>query len=483
MDKRCIILVIDRYNTQLVKVLHPNFVAMHTAIQRNCLALLITSGLLLSNPAWSQTEKNTADSNTGELPESAPLPPANQLDDNQAQAIFDAAMQERDSGEVFSAIEKFEYILSRRPSLNRARLELAVSYHRASQYDKALKEFQIVLDNPDTPEKVRLAILAYLGQLTSDELKPKTEHSFSYYTKVGALYNSNINYASLDGYTRLIGNQEIIIPDDQDQSSTGLETFLSASHRYRDNMPLDFGGVATLFEWQSQVSWTGDNYSRTSDFNINTLSASTGPALFATGRWRGALNFQVDQTWFGSSTLGTFLSVNPLLTFELGNYRGLTLEASYTSLDYDRPEDDGRDGDNLLLGAGYSALLGGTQNGIETGIRASDLSTDDPQYSYQSAEVYFGGFATVSGIRNSSLYLNLSFRQYDFDAPDTDISGEIRDEFESRYSLGYNYDYTEGLLKDWTLNASYTFSKNDSNVEAYSYEQHLFGVNLARYFL
>ena len=322
MDKRCIILVIDRYNTELVIVLHPNFAAMDTVIKRSCLSLLITSGLLLGTPAWSQTEKET-----GELPASKPLPSVDQLDDEQAQAIVDAAMAERDSGEVFSAIEKFEYILNRRPSLNRARLELAVSYHRASQYDKALREFQAVLDNPDTPEKVRLAILAYLGQLTSDELKPKTEHSFSYYTKVGALYNSNINYAPLDGYDRLIGNKEIIIPDNQDQDSTGLETFLSASHRYRDNTPLDFGGVATLFEWQSQVSWTGNNYARTSDFNINTLSASTGPALFATGRWRGALNFQIDQTWFGTSTLGTFLSVNPLLTFELGNYRGLTLEA------------------------------------------------------------------------------------------------------------------------------------------------------------
>ena len=122
-----------------------------------------------------------------------------EMTDMHADTIFDSAMKERDSGKIYDAIEKFEYILSRRPSLNRARLELAVSYHRASQYDDAMREFQTVLDDPETPEKVRLAILAYLGQISSDELKPESEHSFSYYTKVGALYNSNINFAPLRG--------------------------------------------------------------------------------------------------------------------------------------------------------------------------------------------------------------------------------------------------------------------------------------------
>ena len=64
-----------------------------------------------------------------------------EMTDKHADTIFDIAMEERDSGKIYDAIEKFEYILSRRPSLNRARLELAVSYHRASQYEDAMREF------------------------------------------------------------------------------------------------------------------------------------------------------------------------------------------------------------------------------------------------------------------------------------------------------------------------------------------------------
>ena len=262
-----------------------------------------------------------------------PLPGADQdeftltdevLTDDIAQKIFDRAIKERDSGKIYDAIEKFEYILNRRPSLNRARLELAVSYHRASQFEDAHREFQTVLDNPETPEKVRLAILAYLGQLTSDELKPNTENSFSYYTKVGLLYNSNVNFAPLRG------SPDFNVADGEDTSSPGLDTFLSASHRYKDNKPFDADGAATHFEWQNQVSWTGNNYTGTSDFNLNIFSASTGPAFISTGRWRGAVILQIDQTYFGNSTLGTFISLNPLLTFDLGNYRGVTVEASYT---------------------------------------------------------------------------------------------------------------------------------------------------------
>ena len=396
------------------------------------------------------------------------------LTDDDAQLIFDLAMAERDSGKIYDAIERFEYILSRRPSLNRARLELAVSYHRANQYDEALKEFQAVLDNPETPEKVRLAILAYLGQLTRDELAPATEHSFSYYTKIGLLYNSNINFAPLRG------SIDFNIPSGEDTESPGFDTFLSASHRYKDNKPFDIDGAATHFEWQSQISWTGNNYTRESDFNLNIISASTGPALISTGRWRGAISLQIDQTFFGDSALGTFISLNPLATFDLGNYQGITIEASYTDNNFSRDEDQNRDGDSVMAGLAYSTLLGGVENGLETGFRIRTLSAEDDQFSFDGSEIYFGGFMGFAD--NDNFYLNLNFKQFNFDAVEP-VSGIARDETESRYTLGFNHDFSEGFFTDWTLNTELSFTKNNSNVDAFSYERTLFAINLARYFI
>lgn len=399
------------------------------------------------------------------------------LTDESAQDMFEKAMAERDRGKIYNAIEKFEDILSRRPSLNRARLELAVSYHRANNFDAALREFQTVLDNPDTPEKVRLAILAYLGQLSSDELKPKSEHSFSYYTKVGLLFNSNINFAPLRG------SKDFDIPDGEDTSSPGLDTFLSASHRYKDNKPFNAGGAATHFEWQSQISWTGNNYTQTNDFNLNIISASTGPAFISPGRWRGAINLQVDQTYFGGSELGTFISLNPLVTFDLGNYRGITLEASVTDNNFSRSEDAGRDGSSVLLGGAYSTLLNGVDNGIEAGFRLRDQTADDDQFGFDNSEIYFGGFMAYDA--NSNFYLNLSFLQYDFDGA-TDTGGgtsKVRDEIESHYQIGYNRDLSSGYLQGWTLNTNLEFTKNNSNIDAFSYERTLLSINLTRYFI
>lgn len=401
------------------------------------------------------------------------MPAASALTIEDAQALFEQAIEERDTGKIYNSIDKFEYILTRRPSLNRARLELAVSYERASRYEDAKREFQRVLDDPNTPEKVRLAILAYLGQIASDEKKPTGEHSFTYYTKVGALYNSNINLAPLRG------SLDYLIPSGEDTSSPGLDTFLSASHRYKRNRPFNTAGAATTLEWQSQVSWTGNNYTRNNDFSLNIISASTGPAFISTGRWLGSVNLQIDQTYFGGSTLGTFISLNPVVTFDLGEYRGITLEASYTDNSFSRSEDQTRDGDTVLLGAAYSTLLNGTDNGLEAGFRVIDHSAEDNQYGFSSTEIYFGGF--MAQATNSSLYLNINVEDFSFDAPDT-VSGTTRDEIESRYVVGYNYDFPDGGLQDWTLNTHVSFTKNNSNVDAFSYERMLFAINLARYF-
>ena len=122
MNKHFIFLTIGGYNTQLVIILHEIVYIMNDITTKPLDIIFITIFLALSslNPALAEEVIDE------------------EMTDKHAQTVFDIAMQERDSGKIYDAIEKFEYILSRRPSLNRARLELAVSYHRASQYDDAM---------------------------------------------------------------------------------------------------------------------------------------------------------------------------------------------------------------------------------------------------------------------------------------------------------------------------------------------------------
>jgi hypothetical protein len=175
--------------------------------------------------------------------------------------------------------------------------------------------------------------------------------------------------------------------------------------------------------------------------------------------------------------------LNPLITFDLGKFRGLTFELSYTGNDFKRPEDEGRDGNTLLGGAAYSTLLGDADNGLEIGFRLTDHTADDDQFGFSSEELYFGGFMTFA--KTSNVYLNLNFEQYEYDAADQLASNPptIRDEIESRYVLGYNYDFSEGYLQGWTLNTHISYTRNNSNIDYYNYDRKIFAINFARYFI
>ncbi len=391
------------------------------------------------------------------------------------QVLFDEAIQKRDSGKIYEAIKLFETILNSRPQLGRVRLELAVAYHRASQYDAALKQFTTVLDNPETPESVRLAILAYLGQLKSDQQKPETRHDFSYFVKAGLIHNSNINSTPGSGQFDFTGARVTTGPE---ISSLGTDITLTASHRYSKKSPLDLAGAATRFEWQSQASLESNLYEKTSDFNINVVSLSTGPAFISPGRWSSLANIRLDQIYLGGNTLATFTSFNPIITFDFGNYNGLTLEASYLSRSYDQTLDKGRDSDEISYGAGYNTLFNKLASGFEIGFRIYDNDATLDEFSYDRQEIYASAFTSVS--EQANIYFNINTQTFEYLGPEFS-SNIVRDETENYLSIGYNRDFRESFLKGWTMNVELAYTDSDSNVDSFDYDRTLVSVNWSKY--
>jgi hypothetical protein len=167
----------------------------------------------------------------------------------------------------------------------------------------------------------------------------------------------------------------------------------------------------------------------------------------------------------------------------MGNYQAILLELSYTDNNFVRTEDEGRDGRSILAGAAYSTLLGGIDNGLEAGFRLTDQNADDDQFGYKSTEIYFGGF--LSFAETSNAYLNLNFEDYRYDAADQLASNPptVRNEIESRYVLGYNYNFNSGFLQGWLLDAHVSYTRNNSNIDFYNYERKIIAINLARYFI
>ncbi len=399
------------------------------------------------------------------------------------QLQFDEAMDERESGKVYDAIKLFENILATNPYLNRARLELAVAYHEASLYEKAMEQFQVVLDDPETPESVRLAVLAYIGQVYSDELKPESSHHFSQYVKAGMIYNSNINVVPGVGNI-IVNGREFFLPTTE-ISSFGTDIVVSASHRYRRKKPFNVGGAKTSFEWQSQASVSSNLYTKTSDYDLNIISADTGPAYISAGRWLGAIPFRVDYVNLGHSSLATALSVNPYVSFDLGSYRNILIESSFLTRNYADAENEPQDGDFVMAGAGYTTLLSSLNTGLEAGFRYRSRNAEDNQFGYDGFAFYFSGYTSITD--HSSVYFKANYMLFDYKAPDTIIDSSnttlIRDDYEIIVSLGYNHDIKDfAFLGNWALNTEIAYSENVSNIDAYDFDRLLVAINLSRYF-
>ena len=395
---------------------------------------------------------------------------------------FEEAMDEREAGKIYDAINLFENILATHPYLNRARLELAVAYHEANLYQKAMEQFQIVLDDPDTPDSVRLAILAYISQVSADELKPDGSHHFSQYVRAGLIYNSNINVVPGVG-TIIVNGREFFLRSEE-ISSIGSDIILSASHRYRRKKPFNIDGARTSFEWQSQASLSSNLYTETSNFDLNIVSADTGPAFISPGRWLGAIPFRIDYVNLGHSSLATALSFNPYISFDLGEYRSILIESTLLKRDYADAENDPQNGNLAMVGAAYTTLLQSLNTGVELGIRLRNRSAEDDQFAYDGLTLYFSGYTAVTA--QSSIYLKANYRNFDYKAPDTVIDDAnttlIRNDDEITASIGYNRDIKNGHLGGWSVNTEIAYTENTSNIDAYDYDRLLLSLNLSRYF-
>jgi tetratricopeptide (TPR) repeat protein len=398
------------------------------------------------------------------------------------QSQLEEAMDAREAGRIYDAIQLFENILAKHPYMNRARLELAVAYHEAGFYQKAMEQFQIALNDPETPESVRMAIQAYVEQVSHDQLQPEGSHHYSQYVKAGLIYNSNINVVPGIGNV-IVNGREFFLPSEE-IASVGSDIVLSASHRHRRKKPLNVDGTRTSFEWQSQASISSNLYTETSDFDLNIVSAETGPAFIAPGRWLGAIPLRIDYVNLGHSSLATALSFNPYISLDLGHYRSVLIESTLLKRDYADEINDPQNGHLLMAGAAYSTLLQRLNTGVEVGIRFRKRSAKSDQFTYAGVTLYFSGYTTVTNM--SSIYLKANTRRFDYQAPDTIIDDSnttlIRNENENTASIGYNRDIKSGHLESWAVNTEIAYTDNESNIDAYDYDRLLLSVNLTRYF-
>jgi len=390
--------------------------------------------------------------------------------------LFKDAMELRNSGQIFGAIELFETIVSQQPGLNRARLELAVAYHQAQQFQNARDQLTKVLNDPETPDNVKLSITGYLAQLGSDEISVSKRTSDSVYVSAGMFNDSNANLgptAELPGTT-------------PENSGAGLTAMASYSHVSRSSRPIKSGKSLLDFEWNTQLSAYNKSYttSSDSDFNLQVINLSTGPALISDNNWELQFNIRIDKVFFAGNPYSFNQGLNPVFTLSFDNNVQIKFENLTTVREFSDTNDQGLDGTSTMYGMGISKFFNEQTIGLDGGVRYYSNGAERGDLNASGAEVYLG--AQAPAWTNAQMYVELRSRQYDYKTSEQAAIGSgsstPRDETEQQLVLGLSHHFKSTPLKGWTLNAQFTHTENDSNDINFEYDRDVIEANIRRYF-
>lgn len=399
----------------------------------------------------------------------------------EVEAQFKEGLQALEDERFKSAVQAFRNLLDADPTLNRVKLELALSYYRSLRYAEAQDLAQEVLDDPLTPPEVRVTVLAFLAQVKRDSEIYGQKHEFTPFASFGVMHDSNINVGPANANIR-IGDVDATLTDQSlKQSGNAGVLNVGVNHLYQSGRRVALGERTGMLVWQSAAELYWRKYHDFDDYDIAVVSASTGPAVLLLRHWRASLQARTEYLNLGHHTLGWFHSLNPSMTWQFNNAE-LNWDAIYTHRFYNRDVDSGREGDYLATGLNYARYLNNRRVAVTGGTRLIKYFADDDQYGYESVQVSTG--ISTETYRDASAYARGSYSYYDYDGKES-VFGKTRQENEYVLTLGLTHEYNEpgDLLKGWVANLFWERTENDSNVgQLYSYKRYQSMLMLSRNF-
>jgi hypothetical protein len=395
----------------------------------------------------------------------------------QMEDLFRQAMKQRESGNIYSSIEDFQSILSTQPKLHRARLEMAVAYYQIYKFDEAVKEAEIVLNDPETPPNVRVSILAFMAQVKQDaERLNQGQSTWKFPVEFGYVYDTNINIGP---------DSTVVVPGDEKQRDSGVMFSVGIDHTYQTGKRYNLGKNPANLLWQSGVNIYNKSYLNEDDYNLSVVSLRTGPTLVTTGSWRSNLTLQEDIISWGGEKYAIFSYLLPSYTWHFGD-TGFesTADAVISRRDYSRPGYRGRDSVYLAprLSVGYTFYNG--KLAALTGIQYINENAKDDAYSQDAISFFLTG--SWKFLEHNTLFAGYIQTESRYDAapvPGLPDWGSPRDEINRQYKLGYIHTFKDfGWLTDWDFNAEVIHTSANSNLPAYDYSRSETTITLSRRF-
>ena len=384
------------------------------------------------------------------------------------QEVFDRAMQERARGDLHEAIRSFQTLLSRNPALSRARVELAVAYYHALDHRAALEQARLVLADPATPPAVRANLERLIAQIEADA----APHRFGGNASLGLMYDTNASAGPSSPNYEAGGSLVSVDPNAVKRSDWGLLTTLGGSHRWLSPMRPGIGGRDGALLWQSQALFNRVTYRNESDFDLQVITLSTGPAWISPPRLRAALPLQYDRLDLGGDHYLDIFGSSPSVVF--GGPAGVELQVDgvLQSRTYRRDAERGRDSRYRAAGAQIGRVI--AKLTVQGGLRYYRDDADDATWDYRGHE-WFGLLAGTFAGRGSA-YVRFTRSRSIYDEPDPLAGG--RTDRETRWSLGAAWRVAGTVQAPWSVSFGLLDIDHGSTVPFYAFDRQQWSVTL-----
>jgi len=389
------------------------------------------------------------------------------------QEAFERALQERARGDLHEAIRSFQTLLSTNPALSRARVELAVAYYHALDHRAALEQARLVLADPATPPAVRANLERLIAQIEADAQPHRVGGNFS----LGLLYDTNASAGPSSPNYEAGGALVAVDPNAVKRSDWGLISTLGGSHRWLSPLRPGFGGRDGALLWQSQALFNRVTYRNESDFDLQVITLTTGPAWISPPRLRAALPMQFDRLDLGNDHYLDILSSSPSVVFGAPAGIELQLDAVLQRRDYRRDSEQGRNSRYRSTGVQIGRVI--TKLTLQGGLRYNRDDADDARWDSRGNE-WFALLAGTFAARGSA-YLRYTRMRFDYDAPDP-IAATGRTDRERRWSVGAAWRIAGTVQEPWSLNIGLLDINHNSTVGFYGFDRQQWSFTLSGVF-
>lgn len=381
---------------------------------------------------------------------------------------FVAALKMRDSGDLFAAIEALNKILVTSPRLNRARLELAITYYRAALFDEAKTNAETVLIDPETPPEVKETISLFLEELNAiQEAEAQNRHVFASYISMGLGHDSNVNAGPASDLFNINGSEFSLLPGSTSQHSMYAQFSAHLDHTYRIPGSTNIGSDPVTAFWKS----SGEFYRRSYEdstlnnlFSVDVLSVSTGPAVISRRDWRADLLFNIDYIRLGDDPLATYTSFNPSYTKVIGS-NDITVHGKIGYRRFMPKSGTNREGMRYGLGVDWGHQFNEKWLGL-TGI---NLYVQDGRVSYKEydvTEIY--GSLYWQGWQGGSIYGRAGYKTTSYNGKEP-LFDTNRNEYEKNLVLGVSHELKG--FNGWSINARVNYSDNSARIPIYDFDR------------